>query len=337
MYYRIILLLCLLTSTTFAQTKITDLAGSWIAGKVSYLSDEELPDENLLKYTYVKYTFSLPDRINVSGIYYDLGTEHRFELKGNRLLIKSNAGYVMNTLRILESTKDKLVLVSASGDRNFESPTALKYTCYSEPLIQKNKPLGPDDIFRVQGTDTIFRSGQKIYAQFDGPIYEEYISYELYKKDIKVRNAELLTTFIVDASGKADSLRIIQGINPKYDKAYTQIFNAAKNKWKPAMHNGKPVRVLMNQRMKHFPSEEMVPNHFNTRKANTAYNNKDYERALYYYDLALETRPEDYDDLYRRGICKQMLGNIDGACSDWNKVKSLGSKIADELLIKYCH
>jgi len=337
MRYRIILLLCLSSSITFAQTKVTDLAGSWIAGKISYLSDEELPDENLLKYTYVKYTFSLPDKINISGVYYDLGAEHRFELRGNRLLIKSSAGYVMNTLRILESTKDKLVLVSASSDGDLESPTALKYTYYPEPLIQKNKPLDPDDIFRVNGRDTIFRSGQKIYAQFDGPIYQEYISYELYRKDVKASDAELLATFIVNESGKADSLKIIQGISPKYDKAYTQIFNAAKNKWKPAMHNGKPVPVLMNQRMKYFASEGMVPSLFNSGKANTAYNNKDYERALYYYDLALETRPEDYDDLYRRGICKQMLGNIDGACSDWKKVKSLGSTIADALLIKHCH
>jgi len=311
--------------------------GSWIAGKISYLSDEELPDENSLKYTYVKYTFSAPDKLNVSGTYYDLGAEHRFELQGNRLLIKSSAGYVMNTLRILESTKDKLVLVSASANGDLESPTALKYTYYPELLIQKNKPLDPDDIFRINGKDTIYRSGQKIYAQFHGPIYEEYISYELYKKNINARNAELLATFIVNASGKADSLRIIQGINPKYDKAYTQIFNAAKNKWKPAMHNGKPVSVLMNQRMKYFTSEEMVPNFFHTRTANTAYNNKDYERALYYYDLALETRPEDNESLYRRGICKQMLGNIDGACGDWKKVQSLGSKVADALLAKHCH
>lgn len=337
MYYRIILLLCFLTSTTFAQTKITDLTGSWIAGKISYLSDEELPDENLLKYTYVKYTFSLPDKINVSGIYYDRGPEHLFELQGNRLLIKSSAGYVINTLRILESTKDKLVLVSASSDGDLESPTALKYTYYPEPLIQKGTPLNPNDIFRVNGTDTIFRSGQKIYAPFQGPVYQEYISTELQKKGIKGEGGELLATFIVNASGQADSLRIIQGINPKYDKAYTKIFSAAKNKWKPAIHNGKPVSVLMDQRMKYLTFDGVMPDILNTQKASTAYNNKDYELALYYFDRALESRPEENDNLYRRGICKQMLGNMDGACSDWKKVKSLGSTIADALLIKHCH
>lgn len=336
MYYRILLLLCLLTSTTFAQTKIADLTGSWIAGKVSYLSDEELPDENVLKYTYVKYTFSPPDRINVSGVYYDFGAEHLFELQGNRLLIRNSAGYVINTLRILESTKDKLILISASRDGDLESPTALKYTYYPELLIQKNKPLSPDDIFRVNGTDTIFRSGQKIYAQFDGPGCHDYISTELRKKSISGGSGELLATFIVDASGQADSLRIIQGINPKYDKAYTKIFNAAKNKWKPAIHNGKPVSVLMNQRMKYLTLDGAVPDILNTQKASAAYNNKDYELALYYFDLALESRPEEKDNLYRRGICRQMLGNIDGACSDWKTVKSLGSTIADALLTKYC-
>lgn len=189
----------------------------------------------------------------------------------------------------------------------------------------------------IPSTDTIFNSGQKIYSLFKGPDFSEHIGYELYKANVSVKTGSLRATFIVDANGRADSLKIIEGINPTYDKAYTKIFYAARNNWKPAMRNGKPVRVLMYQEKKYFTSDEVIPSFFNSQKANKAYLAEDYEKALYYYDLALETRPEETTDLYRRGICKQILGNISGACSDWKKVKDLKSDVADSLIAKYCN
>jgi hypothetical protein len=36
----------------------TSLNGSYVATKINYLNGDELQDDNLLKYTYVKYTFS---------------------------------------------------------------------------------------------------------------------------------------------------------------------------------------------------------------------------------------------------------------------------------------
>ncbi|RZK66268.1 MAG: hypothetical protein EOO85_27065, partial [Pedobacter sp.] len=133
---------------------------------------------------------------------------------------------------------------------------------------------------------------------------------------MSTKTGALQDTFIVDEHGRADSLKIIQGINPAYDRAYTKIFYAAKNKWKPATRNGKPVRVLMYQEKKYFVSEEVIPSFFNSQKANKAYQEEEYETALYYYDLALASRPDETSDLYQRGICKQQLGNLIGACED---------------------
>jgi len=47
--------------------------------------------------------------------------------------------------------------------------------------------------------------------------------------------------------------------------------------------------------------------------------------------------PFDKENLYNRGICKKMLGNLAGACEDWKKIKELGGKLADDLPAKYCH
>jgi len=335
MNYKVLITLCLWCGVVSAQIKTSDLYGSWVSSKVSYLSGDELPDENILKTTYVKHTFQAPNKIFTSGIYYDLGRENVFDVSGDRINIRSAEGSIMNTMRVLEVNQDRLVIVQASM-HGLTDPSAIKYTFVKETTLQNNLPFTQTDLFRVLGRDTLYNSGQKIYAQFIGPSFEEYISYNLYKKGISTRTGELLASFIVNANGIADSLKILQGINPKYDKVYSEIFNSARKKWRAATLNGKAVPVLMRQRMKYFTSDEAIPSYFDGQKANRAYNQENYELALFYYDRALESRPEEVEYLYKRGICKQKLGNLEGACTDWRMVKALGAQEADQLLSKFC-
>ncbi|MEJ5961842.1 hypothetical protein [Pedobacter immunditicola] len=325
-----------LTLSVLAVQAQIKLNGTYIATKVTYLSDDELPEDNLLKYNYVKYTFTSPDQISSSGVYYEKGTPYLFAIRGNHLVIKSEAGSIINTMKVLESTADKIVLVSSAENGSLEDPWAIKYTLYKEQLLQKSMPLHSDDIFSIKGTDTIFKSGQKIFAQFKGPSFQSYIYDKIRKKKMDVKSGQLLSTFIIDANGFPNSLRIIQGINPKFDAEYIKAFNSARNSWQPAYYNGKSVKVLMNQELRYLSSEQTLPSYFDAQKAYAAYKNRDYELALYYYNKALEAKSDDVDNLYRRGICKQMLGNLEGACADWTKIQLMGDKIADELLLKYC-
>jgi tetratricopeptide (TPR) repeat protein len=318
-----------------AQVKPADLYGSWVATDVRYLSGDELPDENILKYSYQKYSFAAPDKFYSSPVYHSLGREMLFSLSGDKVQLKSAEGHVMNVIRILGYDENKLVIVQASVHGHAD-PMAIKYTFHREEVLQNAMPLTSADIFLVHGTDTIYQSGQKVYALFKEPDFKEFLSFNLYKKGISVKSGELLASFIVNKEGVADSLKILQGINPRYDKVFTDLFNSVKRKWIPAQLNGKPVPVLMQQKMKYFTSDETMPSYFNGRKADEAYHNENYELALQYYNLALETRPEDKDHLYKRGVCKQKLGNLQGACIDWQKVKALGGEQATVLLERFC-
>lgn len=324
------------TVVSYAQIKLN---GSYIATKICYLNDEELPEDNALKYAYVKYTFSNSDQISWSGVYFDRGTPFPFVIDGKRLIVKSEAGYMINIMKIMESTAEKLVLVCSSENGSLEDPLAIKYTLYNEQFVQKNLPLSPDDVFSIKEKDTIYKSGQKIYAKFHGTSFRSYIYEKLLKRNIYAKSRQLLSTFIIEANGHPDSLKIIQGISPKFDAEYIKAFNSAKFKLEPAYHNNNAVRVWMNQDLKYssLTPEQTLPSYSNSQKANTAYNNKNYELALYYYDKALDITPDEVDNLYRRGICKQRLGNLMGACADWTKTQLLGNKMANALLFKYCN
>lgn len=335
-FYGIFLCFCILSTSVFAQIKQTDLYGSWVATGITYLSGVALPDENILKYTYVKYSFSAPNKLFHSSVYHDLGTELLFSLVGDRIKFQNIQGFEMNEVRVLQLDKSTMIIVQAAT-HGLTDPKAIKYTLTKEQVLQDAMPLKSSDIFRIVGADTLYQSGQKVYAQFTGPDFRGYISSNMEKRGLSARSGELLASFIVNKDGLADSLKILQGINPVYDKAYRALFNSVRKKWLPAHINGKTVSVLMQQRMKYLTFEEAMPSYMEGNKANFAYNNQDYELALQYYNLALENRPDEKDHLYKRGICKQKLGNLEGACDDWRKVKALGGDEADTMLEKFCN
>ena len=264
------------------------------------------------------------------------GDPLNFLISGDRLILKNTTGSTINTLKILEYTGDKLVLVSAAANGDLDDPWALKYTMFKEELIQKNMPLRADDIFKIHGQDTIYKSGQKIYAQFKGPSFRRYIYDQPGIKKFKIRSGQLISNFVINSDGLPDSVRIIKGINPKFDAEFIKAFNSAQRMWIPAHLNGKAVDVLMNLKLEYLTSDQAIPSYVSTQSANAAYHNKYYEQAIYYYDEAIQAKGDDAENFYRRGVCKQKLGNLLGACEDWKIVQSLGSQLADEVLLKYC-
>lgn len=327
------LVLTFLVHFSYAQLKLN---GTYVATKITYLSDDELPDEDITKYTYLKYSFNDQHEISISNVFGENGPSYVYTINANTLIIRNNEGTELNSLKILKSTDEILVLVSSPANRSSEDPWAIKYTLHKEELVQQKIAMSPEYIYRVNEKDTIFKAGEKIYAKFKKPSFVGYINQVVPEKKNGVNGGELLCTFIVDENGYADSLKIIQGINAKYDAAYIKAFNSVKRMWQPAKYNGKNVKVLMTQSMKYLSSETMLPSYFSSQKANNAYRNKDYKLALFHYDEALAVRDDEVVNLYRRGICKKMLGNLKGACEDWTKIQLLGDKTADELLKKFC-
>jgi hypothetical protein len=58
--------------------------------------------------------------------------------------------------------------------------------------------------------------------------------------------------------------------------------------------------------------------------------------ALNAYNYSLYFNNINIDALYRRGLLKIKLNDIEGACSDWYKIKSFVINKADDLISEYC-
>jgi protein O-mannosyl-transferase len=70
--------------------------------------------------------------------------------------------------------------------------------------------------------------------------------------------------------------------------------------------------------------------------AGTKFQLKDYQGAIASYSEVIRLR-SDFKDAYRnRGMCYLQLGQMDKACTDWQKAKNLGINDLEKFLDKYC-
>jgi Flp pilus assembly protein TadD len=63
---------------------------------------------------------------------------------------------------------------------------------------------------------------------------------------------------------------------------------------------------------------------------------ENYTGALAYLELAVKLQPNNATALLNRGITREMLRNVDGACEDWQKAYDLGMEKGKEYYINNC-
>jgi len=63
---------------------------------------------------------------------------------------------------------------------------------------------------------------------------------------------------------------------------------------------------------------------------------ENYTAALVDLEQALKLQPSNATALLNRGITREMLRDVDGACKDWQKAYKLGMEKANEYYINNC-
>ena len=63
---------------------------------------------------------------------------------------------------------------------------------------------------------------------------------------------------------------------------------------------------------------------------------EDYQGANVDFSKAIEIDPQFFPAYRDREIVKELIGDLKGACADWNKASSLGDEDAAEWVKKQC-
>ncbi len=134
MKYLLIFSLAIWNYPLHAQINTVNLYKTWVLSKITYKDGSALPDENPLKYTYLKYTFESPDKFRLSLSFSEKGAERSFEVENGFLQLKSTEGTVINTQKI-EELSDTLVLLQA-GKGGLNDPASLLYKLFPKIFIR---------------------------------------------------------------------------------------------------------------------------------------------------------------------------------------------------------
>ena len=67
------------------------------------------------------------------------------------------------------------------------------------------------------------------------------------------------------------------------------------------------------------------------------YNVKDNYSAISDFTESINIKPDNASAYDWRGSIKYELGDLKGACIDWNKANKFGSKFSEEKILKYCN
>lgn len=318
--------------------KAQGIYGDWIKNKVTYGNNDELSDDNSIKHQYLRYTFEKPNKFFMSVVYDDKGTSLFFDINSNIVQIKNSYGFVINSFLIKELTNDELILVQ-KGNTGFTDDDCLKYSFIKEKHYQNQLPIKPSDLLLISKSDTVFKSTEKIYAKFLGDkSFYNFCSENIPERDVVMATNNLFfASFIVRKTGIIDSIQVLENINKQFEKQFRKALDKSKRLWKPGEVDGRKVDVQMKITFRFFTSDKFLPMYDFSKKGKNALHNKDYSKALGYFELALEKVPTDTEILYYKAICEINLGNKDSACEDLAKIKISGKMKVDELIEKNCN
>jgi len=318
------------------QANAQHIFGNWIKTKVTYFDDTELPNNNAVKFQYLRYTFE-NNKLFISFAFDDKGTLYNFDTKNQIVTIKNSYGYIVNSFMINQLSNNELIIVQ-KGKNGFTDNDCLKYYFIREQDYQNQLPIKSSDILLITKNDTVYKATEKIHAVFSGDkSFHDFCSENIPEVDIIMSTNNLfLATFTVRSNGLIDSIQVLESINKKFEKQFRKALEKSKRLWLVGELNGKKVDVQMKILFRFISSDKFLPKYDYSQEGKTAMSNSYFTKALAYFDLALEKVPSDYESLYYKAICEINLGNKNAACEDLEKVKTFGKMQVEELIEKNC-
>jgi len=154
----------------------------------------------------------------------------------------------------------------------------------------------------------------------------------------KWREGTVIIQFTVKSDGHLDHFQVINSVSSKIDNEVINVLKSSDGMWKPGFNNGTPVsmekEVGLVFKMENSDHLKMARKLY--IRADKKLTNNKHKRALQLLSKALVYQPYSQAILFKRGITKLAIGNKNGACEDWNRLKDIGSNMGDEYIKKHC-
>jgi hypothetical protein len=117
----------------------------------------------------------------------------------------------------------------------------------AQGFVEDSVKYGPGRVYLTPDVTATFPGGKA--RMFDYVKLKFEANDDLMASDDKVKEGIIEANFVVEANGRIQYVKIINGYSPLYDEEMVRALEAMP-KWKPAMVNGENVRSLQTIRYK---------------------------------------------------------------------------------------
>lgn len=168
------------------------------------------------------------------------------------------------------------------------------------------------------------------------------IQYPKLEKEFGVSGI-VYVTFVVQKDGSITDIKCLRGVKsgPALEKEAIRVIKTMP-KWKPGSQNGKivnvqyqmPVKFVLDKKVSDDDMQSISASHY--KKGLELAGKGQHQAALAEFDYCSFYMSGDVNTLYQRGLAYHNLKKDKEACDEWNKIQFQGSKVADEMLAKFC-
>ncbi|MBV5312492.1 MAG: energy transducer TonB [Prolixibacteraceae bacterium] len=201
----------------------------------------------------------------------------------------------------------------------------------------------PKDLDEIKVTPPKFAGTPVAVKQHDYQSIESYLVKYIQSKVTSLdltNEGTVVMQFIVNPSGNLSDFRVINSVSPTIDNEVKKALLTTNGMWLPGLNNDEQVamekEISIAFRLENSQGFGKRASWYYKQGGKMLYVRENPEKALKRFDKGIALRPNEKCLLLGRGLAKFEIGDKDGACKDWNRIKSLGGFESDSFLNNFC-
>ncbi len=174
------------------------------------------------------------------------------------------------------------------------------------------------------------------------PVLQEYMTKNIEYPQVAYNRHEegtAVVSFVVTPNGEVEDFQIVNSVSPEIDQEVIRVLQTTSGMWMPGYNNSEAVAMEkeVSVLFRINPNNDFIheTQKIFTHGSMAMFIKEKPKRALRIYDRGIVLMPNDKSLLLVRGLTRYELGDKDGACRDWNRIKTLGGE-CEYYLNEFC-
>ena len=154
------------------------------------------------------------------------------------------------------------------------------------------------------------------------------------------REGKEVIQFTVQTDGTLNDFVVINSVSSAMDDEVIRVLKTTNGMWKPGCNNREAVpmekEIVVAFKLAESSNLQSQATHYFIKGNKQLLLKQHPQRAIKHFDKGIVLLPNEKCLLLARGLSRYEVGDKEGACRDWNRIKALGGFESDALLDNYC-